>query len=77
MPQYQLLIGSLEIDDNTVTAGVHTGPSPSEPENLRYVRASFDEGREDETPIAFLGRIYEDSEGCLLLGTFKRRSSPA
>ena len=68
---YHILPGSLEIDDDILTAGVHTGPSEWSIENLRYVQASISGIDKDTTLVSLLSKVYDESEGCLVKGTFK------
>ena len=66
-----ILPGSTEVEDNMLTAGVHTGPSEFDIQNLRYVRGDLATATPSDTGQSFLFRIYENSTGCLLKGGFK------
>lgn len=67
-----MLPGSAEVDGNVLRAGVHTGNSEWDIQNLRYIEVPTSEMREGENVGQFLGRIYEDSTGCLVKHDFKR-----
>jgi hypothetical protein len=66
-----ILPGSLEMEDGVITAGVHTGPSEFEVESLRFVEAPRGTSLPGESILEFMGRVYDNSEGCLLKGDFK------
>lgn len=66
-----ILPGSMEVDDGVIIAGVHTGPSEFQPENLRYIQAEIGNGQPGDTIIDLMGRVYDNSTGCMVKGTFK------
>lgn len=69
-----ILPGSMEIENDSIVAGVHTGPSEFQTENLRYIEASTDDAQPGDTIIDLLSRVYDNSTGCLVKGTFKLNS---
>lgn len=73
MPHH-VLPGSLEVKGTTVVAGVHTGAHEWDLQGtgLRYIQASITGG--SGTLLDLLAKIYDNSEGCLLAGTFKMRA---
>lgn len=40
-------------------------------DTLRYVEGRIDDGLPDDTVESFLFRIYDNSSGCLMKGTFR------
>jgi len=71
MAKHHIMGGSLEVEGTTVTAGVHVGPNEWVPTNIRYIQAEVSEMIPGETLGEFMGRIYENSTGCLVRGTFQ------
>lgn len=67
-----ILPGSFEISDTTLTAGVHTGANDWDIKNLRYVSVDANEALPGDSALDLLGRIYDNSTGCLLSYNFKR-----
>jgi hypothetical protein len=70
---HKILPGSFEVDSGIITAGVHTGPSEWEIKNLRYVQGDITKAAPSETTVSFLSRVYDNSEGCLIKGSFKMK----
>ena len=74
-PIHQVLPGSLELNGSIIRAGVHTGASEWDVQNIRYVRADLttitDKTR---TMESVLSEVYENSVGCLVHGGFMARS---
>ena len=66
-----ILPGSIEIEDDAIIAGVHTGPSEFEVDNLRYIEVSTDDADPDETLLDLLSRVYDNSTGSLQDHSFK------
>jgi hypothetical protein len=73
MMAHQLLPGSLSVEGTTVTAGVHTGSSEWDIQNLRYVRFDWEKHDRVSKLIDLLGYTYDNSEGCLAKRTFKMK----
>ena len=71
MAKHHIMGGSLEINGTTVTAGVHVGPNEFVPTNIRYVQGDTSDSLPGETVVQFMGRIYENSTGCLVRGNFR------
>lgn len=67
---HHVLPGSFEQDGTNITAAVHVGDSEWVPKELRYIKGDMAEGQEGDTLISFLGRIYDNSTGCLMKGDF-------
>ncbi len=55
-----------------LTAGIHVGKNEWDIKDLRYVEASKDEAKPEDTFRVFFGRIYDNSTGCVVIGNFKR-----
>ncbi len=72
---HQILPGSLEIENDVLTAGVHTGTTEWDIVGLRYVRGNVAMMYKADTVLTFLGRIYDTTEGCLINGSFKEKTS--
>ena len=65
--------GSIERDGAIVRGGVFIGASEYGVtyDTLRYVEGDIRDGLPDDTVESFLFRIYDNSTGCLLTGTFE------
>lgn len=78
MTTYYILPGTLEVEDNKIIAGLHTGPDEFTVRDLRYIEAPLPEKPDDpsETVLSYLGRVYEETEGCIVLGNFRPKGEP-
>lgn len=75
MTQKFILPGSVECDDETLTAGILEGTHEFDINNtLRYVQGKIKDMQKGETLISFMSRIYDNSTGCLIKRTFKRNN---
>ena len=68
-----LLPGSYEHLGETVRGAVFIGTSEYGVtyDTLRYVEGRIDDVLPDDTVESFLFRIYDNSSGCLMKGTFR------
>lgn len=71
---YQVVPGSLTVEGSIVTAGVHTGPTEWQVENIRYVRADLSSVADrNRTLVDILSETYDNTVGCLVQGGFKSK----
>lgn len=69
---YHMLPGSFENDDGIITVGVHNGPNEFSMQGLRYLRVNINEIEDkSQSIIELLGKVYENSEGCVLQNNFQ------
>lgn len=66
-----ILPGSVEVNGNIITAGVHEGSNEWDLKNLRYIEGDTSKANKGEKLLEFLSRIYDNSTGCLIHKTFK------
>lgn len=72
---YHVIPGSLEVKDGHIVAGVHTGASEWQIENLRYIKTPLPENPEPgKTVLDLLGEVYEATEGCLAKDDFRPKA---
>ena len=72
---HYILPGSFETERGVVRAGVHTGSSEFQIENLRYVEAKILDLPDTDTVAEAIFNVYDNSEGCLLKGDFRMKDS--
>lgn len=75
---HHIVPGSFEMDDDgIIQAGVHTGPSEWEMNNVRYVRVDAGTAEPGETVFGLLVRTYKNSTGCLINHDFRMKEQEA